>query len=152
MLTANYLASLIMTNSRRDFLKKTVLLTSSALVMSSKSLAESFAPNILNDTSKTDIIDTDKIEIKLPKIAEKGSAVPITVTSSLENIKTITILVEKNPVPLVAKFNLLAELEPFVSARLKMIETSNVIVLAETHEGIYRAKEQVKVIIGGCGT
>lgn len=140
-----------MTNSRRDFLKKTVVLTSSALLMNSPSWAESFAPDVLNEISKS-VIDTDKIEIKLPKIAEKDIAVPITITSSLENIQTISILVEKNPVPLVAKFNLSPELEAFVAARLKMAETSNVIVLVETHDVIYHAKEQVKVMLGGCGT
>ncbi len=143
-----------MSNYRREFLKKTAVLTTSALAISTKSvhaqwLAESFPPNL---TVKRDIIDTDKIEIKLPKIAGNGAAVPITVSSSLENIKSISILVEKNAMPLVAKFSLSTELDAFVSARVKMAETSNVIVLVETHEGLYRAKEQVKVILGGCGT
>lgn len=143
-----------MSNYRREFLKKTAVLTTSALAISTKSvhaqwLAESFPPNL---TVKRDIIDTDKIEIKLPKITGNGAAVPITVSSSLQNIQSISILVEKNPIPLVAKFNLSAELDVFVSARIKMAETSNVIVLVETHEGLYRAKEQVKVILGGCGT
>ena len=146
-----------MSNYRREFLKKTAVLTTSALAISTQSvhaqwLAESFSPNLLDGTVKRDIIDTDKIEIKLPKIAGNGAAVPITVSSSLDNIQSISILVEKNPIPLVAKFNLSAELDVFVSARLKMAETSNVIVLVETREGLYRAKEQVKVILGGCGT
>jgi len=144
-----------MSNSRRKFLKKTVLFTTSALIYTpsvhGQWLAENFAPNLLGSTEKRDIIDTDKIEIKLPKIAEKGIAVPITVNSSLDNIQTISILVEKNPIPLVATFRLSAQLEAFVSARLTMAETSDVIVLVETPNGLYRAKEQVKVVIGGCG-
>ncbi|MDO9215163.1 MAG: thiosulfate oxidation carrier protein SoxY [Methylococcales bacterium] len=146
-----------MSNYRREFLKKTAVLTTSALAINTQSvhaqwLADSFSPNLLDGTVKTDIIDTDKIEIKLPKITGNGAAVPITVSSSLENIQSISILVEKNPVPLVAKFNLSAELDVFVSARIKMAETSNVIVLVKTHDGLYRAKEQVKVVLGGCGT
>lgn len=146
-----------MANYRREFLKKTAVLTTSALVISTQSvhaqwLADSFSPNLPDSTVKTDIIDTDKIEIKLPKITGNGAAVPITVSSSLENIQSISILVEKNPIPLVAKFNLSAELDVFVSARVKMAETSNVIVLVETRDGFYRAKEQVKVVLGGCGT
>jgi sulfur-oxidizing protein SoxY len=149
-------------NSRRNFLKKTLALASSAIVISVESaqaqwLAENFAPNLLDDAEKPAaknlaIIDSDKIEIKLPKIAEKDIAIPITVSSSLDNVQTISILVEKNPVPLVATFRLSSELEAFVSARLKMLETSNIIVIVETREGLYRAKEQVKVIIGGCGS
>lgn len=145
-----------MTN-RREFLKKTAVFTTSALVISTQSahaqwLEEEFSPNLLNKKSKIEVIDTDKIEIKLPKIAEKGVAVPITVTSSLENIQVISIFVEKNPVPLVATFRLSAQLEAFVSARLTMEETSDVIVILETYDELYRAKEQVKVIIGGCGS
>jgi sulfur-oxidizing protein SoxY len=145
-----------MPKNRRAFLKKTVVFTASALAVSLPSvkaqwLAENFSPNILDDTAKPNIIDTDKIEIKLPKIAENGVAVPITVSSSLENIQTISILVEKNPLPLVAIFRLSAQLDAFVSARLKMVETSNIIVIVETHDGLYRAKEQVKIILGGCG-
>ncbi len=146
-----------MANHRRAFLKKTAVFTASALAVTAQSVhaqwfSENFAPNIVDGTAKPDIIDTDKIEIKLPKIAEKGIAVPITISSSLENIQTISIFVEKNPIPLVASFRLSAQLEAFVSARLKMTETSDVIVMVETRDGLYRAKEQVKVIIGGCGS
>jgi sulfur-oxidizing protein SoxY len=144
-----------MTNHRREFLKKLVVFISTVWAIKlqyvlGESLTESLA---LKQSSKnTDIIDSNKIEIKLPKIAEKGSPVPITVTSRLENIQSIAILVEKNRNPLVATFKLSAELEAFVSARFVMTETSNVIVLVDTLEGIYRAKEQVKISIGGCGT
>ncbi|MSP28114.1 MAG: thiosulfate oxidation carrier protein SoxY [Methylococcales bacterium] len=143
--------------NRREFLKKTAVFTASALVIRSPSLyaqwpADDFAPHLLDEgIANKEIIDTDKIEIKLPKIAEKDAAITITVTSSLEHIQNIAIFVEKNPIPLVAKFNLSPELDAFVSARLKMTETSNVIVLVKTYDGLYRAKEQVKIILGGCG-
>jgi sulfur-oxidizing protein SoxY len=149
-------------NSRRDFLKKTIALVSSAMAISVESAqaqwpAENFAPNLLEGTEKLAaknlaIIDSDKIEIKLPKVAEKDIAIPISVSSSLDNIHTISILVEKNPIPLVATFRLSTDLEAFVSARLKMVETSNIIVMVETHDGLYRAKELVKVVLGGCGS
>jgi sulfur-oxidizing protein SoxY len=145
-----------MSKNRREFLK-TAVLTSSAWVISTQSAkAQWLTDNILEDIAKpviTDVIDTDKIEIRLPKIAEKGIAVPITVSSNLENVKTISIFVEKNPQPLVATFRLSAELEAFVSARLKMAETSDIIVIVETQEALYRAREQVKVVLGdGCGS
>ena len=144
-----------MTNSRRDFLKKTAVLAISSPSVRAEWLAENFSPSapVLAETPTTsEITDTNKIEIKLPKIAEKGTSIPISVTTSLENVQTIAILVEKNAVPLVAKFRLSEQLESFVSARLVMQETSDIIVLVETRGGIYRAKEQVKIIIGGCGT
>lgn len=144
-----------MANNRRNFLKKAMLYTTATLVntpsVHAQWLTENFTPSLPNSTAKSGIIDTDKIEIKLPKVAEKGAAVPITVSSHLENIQTISILVEKNPQPLVATFRLSTDMEAFVSARLTMTETSDIIVMVETHNGLYRAKEQVKVILGGCG-
>jgi sulfur-oxidizing protein SoxY len=143
-----------MTNQRRNFLKRTVLLTGSALAIKSPNIfGQAFTEStvIKQSIKNTDIIDSNKIEMKLPKIAEKGAAIPITVTSSLENIQSIAILIEKNNESLVASFKLSPELEAFVSARFQMIETSNVIVLVETLDGIYRAKEQVKISAGGCG-
>jgi sulfur-oxidizing protein SoxY len=97
------------------------------------------------------ITDTDKIDIQIPLIAENGAVVPITIATSLNNVQNVYILVEKNPLPLSAKFALSVELDPFVSARLKMAETSDVIVIAETREGLYGARKMVKVTIGGCG-
>jgi sulfur-oxidizing protein SoxY len=144
-----------MPHNRRTFLKNTALLTASAWLYTPSvhaQLADNFAPDVLDGVAKSDIIDTDKIDIKLPKIAEKGAAVPITVSSSLDNIHTISLWVEKNPIPLVAIFRLSSQLEAFVSARLTMAETSDVVVLVETRDAVYRAKEQVKIIIGGCGS
>jgi sulfur-oxidizing protein SoxY len=152
--------------NRREFLKKSISFGACSVAAASGLLiaepanaewvAENFAPSILEETLKNlfkdqKLIETDKINIKIPKIAENGAVVPITVTSSLDGIENISILVEKNPVPLAARFDLSPELEPFVSARLKMAETSDVIVIAQTGNNLYSARETVKVTIGGCG-
>ena len=95
--------------------------------------------------------ETDQIQVKLPKIAENGAVVPIIITSELKKIETLTILVEKNPVPLITQFTLSGESEAYVSARIKMAETSDVIVIAKVGEGYYSKRQMVKVTIGGCG-
>ncbi|MCL7422901.1 MAG: thiosulfate oxidation carrier protein SoxY [Methylobacter sp.] len=155
-----------MSVNRREFLKNSISFGACSVAAASGLLsaesanaewvAENFAPSILEETLKNlfqdqKLIETDKINIKIPKIAENGAVVPITVTSSLDGIENISILVEKNPVPLAARFDLSPELEPFVSARLKMAETSDVIVIAQTGNNLYSARETVKVTIGGCG-
>ncbi|MGJ0428396.1 thiosulfate oxidation carrier protein SoxY [Methylobacter sp.] len=152
--------------NRREFLKKSVSLGAYSMALASglvKSgpasaewIAEQFAQGKLEETLKTlfkdaKITESDKIEIQIPQIAENGAVVPITVTSHLDGVDTISILVEKNPVPLAARFDLSPELEPFVSARLKMAETSDVIVIAQAGDKLYSARETVKVTIGGCG-
>jgi sulfur-oxidizing protein SoxY len=92
-----------------------------------------------------------KIKLKLPKTAENGNVVPITITSTIDNIESVYILSEKNPVPLVAKFTLDPSLEPYIGARFKMQETCDVIVIVKAGEEYFQARQKVKVTIGGCG-
>ncbi len=101
---------------------------------------------------ETDFIDTDKIHLKLPRVAENGAIVPLTITSSLPDIQKISVLVEKNPKPLSAQFQLSPLVDPTLSLRLKMAKSSAVIVIAETRDGqLFRNQKTVKVTIGGCG-
>ncbi len=88
---------------------------------------------------------------RLPRVAENGAVVPIKVISRFEKITKIYILVEKNPHPLSAEFNLSPAVVAEVSARLKMAQTSNVIVIVEADGKFYRKIKKVKVAIGGCG-
>lgn len=155
-----------MTETRRSFLKKSLAFSAYSLVSTlgllaplrvfAKWQAENFKPGPLEDSLKQlfknqPIVESQDIELKIPLIAENGAVVPITVSSRLPEIRSLSIFVAKNPVPLAARFELSPELDPFVSARLKMAETSEVIAVAETASGLYSAKQLVKVTIGGCG-
>jgi len=94
---------------------------------------------------------SDKIKIKAPGIAENGAVVPVTISSTLPDVKSITIISEKNGTPLVAKFNLGAGSEAYVSTRIKMGKTSNIIAVCESGGKFYKTHKEVKVTIGGCG-
>jgi sulfur-oxidizing protein SoxY len=48
-------------------------------------------------------------------------------------------------------FDLSPDVEPFVSARVKMNETCAVIAIAKAEDKFYQAQQIVKVTIGGCG-
>jgi len=95
--------------------------------------------------------DSSAIVIDAPQIAENGAVVPIEVTSNLPNTKSIAVLVEKNPFPLVGKFDFNEGAVPFVKLNVKMGESSNVRVVAEAGGKHYVAVKEVKVTIGGCG-
>ena len=91
------------------------------------------------------------IKIKAPDIAENGAVVPITVSSSLGNIESISILVSNNATPLVASFDMNKNADAFVSTRIKMGKTSDVVAIVKAGDKLYRASKEVKVTIGGCG-
>ena len=97
------------------------------------------------------ITESGEIDLKTPDIAENGAVVPVSVSTSLANVQSINILVDKNPQPLACACDLTGVVEAYVSTRIKMGETSNVIAVVKTASGIFSTKRIVKVTIGGCG-
>ena len=49
---------------------------------------------------------SDQVRMKIPDIAENGAVVPVTVSTDLPNVESISIIVDNNPTPLAASFNL----------------------------------------------
>lgn len=114
----------------------------------SQAAAEQAMIDLLGTSETT---PSDRITLKVPQIAENGAVVPVTVTTSLENVESISIIVENNPRPLAATFELPPGTLPDLSSRIKMGETSDVIAVVKTDTGIFSTSKQVKVTIGGCG-
>jgi sulfur-oxidizing protein SoxY len=90
------------------------------------------------------------IKIKAPDIAENGAVVPVTVSTGMSGVESISILSEVNQNPLIAEFKLPGA-EPYVSTRIKMGKTGNVVAVVKSGGKLYSAKKEVKVTIGGCG-
>ena len=86
-----------------------------------------------------------------PDIAENGAVVPVGVESSCPETESIALLVEKNPNPLAAAFDIPAGTEPSVTTRVKMGQSSNVYALVKADGKFYVAKKEIKVTLGGCG-
>ena len=93
---------------------------------------------------------SDEITLKLPEIAENGAVVPVTIGTTLENVESISIVVEKNPRPIAASFEIAPGVLPWIASRIKMAETSRVLAVVKTDKGIYSTSKSVKVTLGGC--
>ncbi len=94
---------------------------------------------------------SDQVKLDAPEIAENGSVVPISVTTTLPGVTTISFLVSENPNALAASYVIPAGTMPSVANRLKMAKTSNVIAIVEAGGKLYSATKEVKVTVGGCG-
>ena len=103
---------------------------------------------LLGSVSTTDSSD---IKIKAPDIAENGAVVPITISTSMSGVESITVMVSKNPAPLACNFNLGSNTEGFVSTRVKMGKTSDLVAIVKAGGKLHKAQKTVKVTIGGCG-
>ena len=94
---------------------------------------------------------SDKVKMDAPEIAENGAVVPVSVTTTLADVTSISFLVAENPVALIASYKIPAGTVPAIANRIKMAKTSNVIVLVEAGGKLYSAAKEVKVTVGGCG-
>ena len=94
---------------------------------------------------------SDKVKMDAPEIAENGSVVPISVSTTLGDVTSIAFLVSENPVALVATYKIPAGTAPSVANRIKMARTSNVTAVVEAGGKLYSATKEVKVTVGGCG-
>ncbi len=94
---------------------------------------------------------SDKVKLDAPEIAENGAVVPISVTTTLADVTSISFLVAENPNALAASYRIPAGTLPSVANRLKMAKTSNVIAIVEAGGKLYSATKEVKVTVGGCG-
>jgi sulfur-oxidizing protein SoxY len=95
--------------------------------------------------------ESNDVVIDAPQIAENGAVVPVEITSNVPATKSISIIIEKNPFPLTAKFDFAEGAVPFVKVNVKVGESSLVRVLAEAGGKFYSASKEIKVTIGGCG-
>jgi sulfur-oxidizing protein SoxY len=89
--------------------------------------------------------------VQTPEIAENGAVVPIGIASRIPGTESIAILIEKNPNPLAAVFDIPAGTAPAVTTRVKMAQTSNVLALVRADGRYYVASKEIKVTLGGCG-
>jgi sulfur-oxidizing protein SoxY len=151
-----------MNNSRRNILKKSTAMA--ALLLQTLTQCEkvyAYQQNAFDAKSIADLnkslglslpLESSQITINTPEIAENGAVVQVAATTSLQNIRRWIFVVEKNPVPLVAIFNLSEDLLPSITARAKFAQTSDFIAFAQLADGrVFYSKREVKVTLGGCG-
>jgi len=97
-------------------------------------------------------VESPLVTLTGPDIAENGAVVPLAAASTAPGVKRLLLLVEKNPAMLAASFDVSDAVEPAMSTRVKMGQTSNVYAVAITADNkVLFAQKEVKVTLGGCG-
>ncbi len=98
-----------------------------------------------------EVTPSDAITIGVHDLVENGAVVPVKVKTDLPNVESITILVEKNPNPLIANFNLSPVCAGFIATRIKVGEPSTITAIVKSDGKLFSTKKFVEVIEGGCG-
>lgn len=145
---------------RRNFLTLLLGMATSLLVVPLSALAAvwnkaAFETTKLDVAIKSlDVVDeivSQDIQIIAPDKAENGAIVQVEIKSNIANTESISILVEKNPTPLIAHFKFSNGAEPFVITRIKMAETSDVKVVVKAGAQYFTNAKNVIVLENGCG-
>lgn len=97
-------------------------------------------------------VESRDVTVTGPEVAENGAAVPIACSSAAPGVRRLMVLVEKNPSPLCAAYEFGDSVEPAITTRVKLAESSLVYGVAVTGDGrVLYARKDVKVTMGGCG-
>jgi sulfur-oxidizing protein SoxY len=100
--------------------------------------------------SLNNLAPSDKIKLAIPKTAENGAIVPLTVYADLDGVVSISLLAAKNPHALTSTYMIPKGTLPYVSTRIKMQKTAVVIAVVKANGKLYSASKRVKVAVGGC--
>lgn len=98
-----------------------------------------------------EITPRDDLKFLAPEIAEDGSIVPVTVSTDMPAVKSISLVVDANPNPLSARFHFAPGAVAEFKTRIKMGDSSDLRAVIETDDALYVATRHVKVTLGGCG-
>ena len=98
-----------------------------------------------------DAAESAAIKIKAPDIAENGAVVPVTISTDMAGVESMTIIAAENPVPLTAHYVMGEGALGYVSTRIKMGKTGDVVAVVKAGGKLHSARKPVKVTIGGCG-
>ena len=69
----------------------------------------------------------------------------------MAGVESMAIMAANNPSPLVTSMTLGEGAMGYLSSRIKMGKTGDVIAVVKANGKLYTARKEVKVTIGGCG-
>lgn len=154
-----------MTTQRRVFLKGTLAasavgLTGTGFLTSGQALAarpdSAFQTEQVEQAMRmiagTDAPDGGNITLDTPEVAQNASAVPVTIESVITDTREIALLVSQGTVrPLNSTYVLGSRALPYISTRIKMGETADLIAVAKTDTQAHSVRAQVIIPEGdGC--
>ena len=96
--------------------------------------------------------NSDKIVVKAPEVAENGAVVPVSITTGLSGIEQVALISSNNARPLTSTYDFLdPALAGYISTRVKMGKSGDLIAVVKAGGKLHTAKTSVKVTMGGCG-
>lgn len=103
-------------------------------------------------------LESGKVKLDVPEIAENGLVVPINVEvespmTEQDYVKAVHVFADGNPLPGVVSYKFTPSSgKAAASTRMRLAQTQNIVCIAEMSNGtLHTTKANIKVTIGGCG-
>lgn len=96
------------------------------------------------------MVASNQITLELPDEADLGAVVPITVSSSLPAVTSITIIAPANYSPLISTYRFSELAEPFISTRIKLAKSTRLLVVVKSNGFLYSVSQAIQVNKAGC--
>jgi len=94
--------------------------------------------------------DTDKITLKVPKIASNGGAIPVSIASDLD-LKSLAVFQDANPESAVIAYTIPENGIVDYMVKIKMKGSGEITIVAEGKDGkFYKTAKKLEVALGGC--
>jgi sulfur-oxidizing protein SoxY len=94
--------------------------------------------------------ESDRVQLTLPKLIEDGAVVPVTVQTTLAEVRDIYLLADMNPAPIAAEFRIGSGMAPRMSVRIKLAGSGRVYGVVRTAKRLHWAAVPAEVTLGGC--
>jgi len=98
-----------------------------------------------------------RVRLEIPRLADNGHSVPLRITvdsamTAAEHVRTLTLLSEKNPRPVMATFHLGPKAgRPELATRVRLATSQRVLVVAELSDGsFWSGSAEVEVTESAC--
>lgn len=96
--------------------------------------------------------ESKDVVLTAPELYENGASVPLALSTTLPGVRQMLLVVDKNPSPLAARFEVSEAVAADFAVRVKMSESANVYAVAVMADGkAMFARREVRVTLGGCG-
>jgi sulfur-oxidizing protein SoxY len=96
-------------------------------------------------------VESKELQVMADELSENGAKVPIALSWTALGVRRLILLVDKNPAPLSAVFELTDALEPRLAWPVKIAQSGDVMAIAVLADGrVISARREVRVTLGGC--
>lgn len=99
---------------------------------------------------EAEVMPSAAVKLTLPTMIDNGANVPVGVVTTLTGVRSMALVVDRNPRPLAVWFEFYEGMRPAIDTRIKLGETSTVRAIVQTGEGLFGAAADVTVTVGGC--